>query len=129
MKEEDRIEQLIIDALVVSLLAVNKYTLDRVLSYRSSFRENGLLDVEGVSKMDVGTITAKLTAAGFNRGLLNGMMAARLKNLMTAISEGYIDQLPKLILNRDRESALTLLTSLRGMGPTTARNAWLLLTK
>jgi len=128
MKEKDRLHQSIVDILIVSILAVNSYTLERVLGHISSFKMQGLLDFRSVSEMDVGTIAVKLTKSGYNRGLLNGMMAERIKDLMTAISEGYLDKLPELVLKKDKAAALLLLCSLRGMGPTTAKNAWRLLT-
>ena len=118
----------IVSDLVTSLLAVNGWKMEQVWKLIPELEKRGLLDPSKVRRMDVGEITVKLTESNFNRGMLNGMMAERLKTLMIAIDDGALSSLPEAIEKNCSSTAADILTQVRGIGPVVAQNAWLLFT-
>lgn len=115
------------EAIIVSMLAVNSYSLERAYDLLPALRAAGLTSPLMAVEKDAGEITVLLGKAGYKRGLLTGMFAERLLAMMKAVGSGEMDALDGLLAANDRDSALALLCRVRGIGPQVAANAWALL--
>ncbi len=116
-----------IEALVVAVLAVNRYPLEKVWGQLSGLRAKRLTDPEWVAGADLGDVVVNLAASGHDRGMLTGMMAERLQVLMQAVFAGTLDTLPGLLAKGDTEAVVKLLCTVKGIGPRVAANALMLL--
>ena len=115
------------EALVVAVLAVNRYPLEKVWGQLSGLRAKRLTDPEWVAGADLGDVVVNLAASGHDRGMLTGMMAERLQVLMQAVFAGTLDTLPGLLAKGDTEAVVKLLCTVKGIGPRVAANALMLL--
>jgi hypothetical protein len=117
----------LVDSLVVALLAVNKYPLEKVWKILPRLQHEGLTEPGPVASEDLGRLTVRLARAGYDRGELTGMFAKRLQNLMTAIELGQLDDLYSAACRSDPQALRTMLCKVPGIGPWVAQNAWVLL--
>lgn len=115
-----------LEALAIAVLSVNNYPLEKAWSLLPALRKSSLLDPSRVVSDDLGDLTVRLARAGYNRGLLTAMLAERLQWLMAAAKAGTLDRLDELVAADKREEAVSMLCSVKGVGPAVARNAWLL---
>src|SRR5262245_60874567 len=75
--------------LLMALLAVNSWTLEKVGRLYSSLQEQRLLDVNVVSRLDIDEVRDRLTTAGYRRGpVLGAMMALRMQEVSLALANG-----------------------------------------
>ena len=112
---------------VVALLAVNRYPLEKAWGLLPALEANGFTDPATVPE-DIGEATRKLAAAGYDRGLLTSLFAERIQRLMAAAKAGQLDGLDGLVIARKKTEAVALLCNMPGIGPKAAENAWLLVT-
>jgi hypothetical protein len=115
------------EALVVAVLAVNQYPIEKVRAQLPRLRAARLTDPSWVAAEGEGVVTATLNASGHERGMLTGMMAERLQCLMRAIHAGVLDGLTALVDSGDEASAVRLLCTVKGIGPRVAETAIMLL--
>ena len=113
-----------LEALIVSILAVNSYGLEKAYSLLPALRKSGLTDSSRVPKLKCEKVMMLLAASGYERGLLTEMMAARLVSLMKTVSDGELDGLGELVANNKRVAAVEMLCAIRGIGPKVASDAW-----
>ena len=116
-----------LDAVVVAVLAVNNYPLEKAWALLPRLRQAGLTDPRLVASEDLGSLTVGLARAGYNRGLLTAMMAERLQGLGQAVQDGTLSSFDAILAQGDRERAISVLRHVRGIGPRVAANAWTLL--
>ncbi len=116
-----------IESLVASVLSVNSYPLEKSWSLLPALGKSSLTDPDFVAGADPGDVTVRLGQSGYNRGMLTGMMAERLRSLMVAVNAGTLDGLEGLVAGDKKEKALSLLRTVNGIGTAVAHNAWLLL--
>lgn len=116
-----------LDDVVVALLAVNNYPLDKAWNLLPALREAGMTSPDAVPQ-DIGEATVRLATAGYDRGLLTSMFAERIQNLMAAVRRGDLSRIDALIETKNKEQALELLCSVKGIGPRVATTAWSLWT-
>ena len=117
----------IIEDIVVALLAVSAYPMERVAKILPSLRESKLTEPAFVAAADEGEITKRLNGSGYQRGLLVGMYAERLQAVMQHICSGGIDGIEPLIATRDREAIGAIFRGVRGVGPKVLDNLFILL--
>jgi len=117
-----------LEAIIVSMLAVNNFSLERAYGLLPTLRESGLTSPKRVIDTPTDTIRAGLATAGYQRGHLTEMFADRLIALMREVDAGRLDRIDSLVLSGKREEAQELLCSIRGIGPRVALHAWLLMT-
>ena len=77
--------------------------------------------------MDAAQLTVALATAGYDRGLLTSMIAERLHALMVAAERGALDGLVDAVSAKDAPRGHEILRSIRGVGPTVAHTAWVLM--
>lgn len=116
-----------IEEIVVAVLAVNNYSLEKAHELLPELRSEGLTNPHRVARKDAGDLTVALSRAGYNRGMLTGLMAERLLGLMEAITDGELEAFEGLLRSGEQERALTLLRKVHGIGPQVAANVWMLL--
>jgi hypothetical protein len=116
-----------IEALLVAVLSVSQYSIDRVQRMVPAFRETGLTDPARAATMDLGEITVALSRSGYNRGLLTSMYGERVQALMKAIQNGQLHELSAAIVSADESAFVTRLRCIYGIGPKVAANAWALI--
>ncbi|MGQ0503708.1 MAG: hypothetical protein ACT4TC_00135 [Myxococcaceae bacterium] len=113
-----------IEALVLGILAVAGYRLDKVWAVLPALRDARLTDPAHVVATDIAALTVALAEAGYNRGLLTGNLASRLQELMKAVEAGALDDLEVAFAARDKTRALNLLVMMPGIGKRTAETVW-----
>lgn len=116
-----------IECLLMALLAVNNYPLEKAWSLLPRMRDLGLTDPARVAAMDMPTAIEALTRGGYDRKNLTWMFAERVMALMVAIHGGELAGLDEAIAAKDKARATELLDRVRGVGPTVIQNAWALL--
>jgi hypothetical protein len=116
-----------IECLLMALLSVNNYPLEKAWGLLPRMRELRLTEPARVAAMDMAATIAALTGAGYDRKNLTWMFAERVKALMAAIHDGELAGLDEAIAAKDKVRATELLERVRGVGPTVIQNAWALL--
>lgn len=116
-----------IECLLMAVLAVNNYRLEKAWALLPRMRELGLTDPARVAAMDMPATIEALTGAGYDRKSLTWMFAERVMALMAAIHGGELAGLDEAIAAKDKARATELLDRVRGVGPTVIQNAWALL--
>lgn len=116
-----------VECLLVALLSVNKFPLEKAWSLLPRMREVGLTDPARVAAMGMPAAIEALAGAGYDRKNLTWMFAERVMALMAAIHGGELAGLDEAIAAKDKAKATELLDRVRGVGPTVIQNAWALL--
>ena len=113
--------------LVVSLLSVNQYSLERTYASIEGLREQGLTDPAKWTEWVHGDFVARLNAAGCGRGpFMTSLFALRLAHLGALVQSKGIDSCTQTISGRDTREIEDLLLPVNGMGPKVIANFYLL---
>jgi hypothetical protein len=113
--------------LLLAVLAVNSWSLERVGALYEGLRANGLFDVSVMSDLTTEEIEGRLNVAGYKRGpVLGAMMALRVHNIALSLAEGGAQHLADLEAADDVQAARQYLFSLKGVGPAVVENYFLL---
>lgn len=109
--------------LVISLLAVNQYSLEKTYGLVEGLREQGLLAPRNLALWDQREILRRLKAAGCDRGaFMTSLFALRLANLGDFIEKQGVEACAKVLSGNDRTAIETLLLRVSGIGPKVVRN-------
>ena len=109
--------------LVVSMLSVNSYPLDRAYGLLNGLRRERLTDPEELAKRSPPELYVKLIAAGYNRGeFITYLVAERLSSLGAFAKANGIKKCEALIRGSDVAALNELLLSINGIGPAVIRN-------
>ena len=104
--------------LVVSLLSVNQYSLQRTHELAGGLREQGLFDPGHLSRWEHSEVIARLKAAGCDRGtFMTGLFALRVTHVGAMIRSQGLDSCTKIISGRDAGAIENLLLPVNGIGP------------
>lgn len=118
---------IISENLLVALLSVNQWSVEKVYGLVDRFRNAGLFDFDSVACLDDAELTRRLGTAGYNRGtVLTPMMASRVRSVARILKGGTVRKLAEFIESGDTESAEDILRLIHGVGPYVLRNFWLL---
>ncbi|MFC2171909.1 hypothetical protein ACFLU6_04680 [Acidobacteriota bacterium] len=109
--------------LVISLLSVNAWTVEKSYSLLDGLRREGLLDMDLVSKLDESQIFLRLKKAGFNRGdFVVGLMSERIAHLARSMEAEGLECF-YLLHSEDKIPELdSFLLGIKGIGPHVLRN-------
>jgi endonuclease III-like uncharacterized protein len=119
-------KQLFLD-LVVAMLAVNRWTLDRAVSLTKALREAGLSDPAAVRSMSVDEVAARLAKAGYKRGqYMQQLLATRIGSAAKVLDEHGIRRVTELERRGDKSAIRDFLLTVKGIGPEVA-NSFLIL--
>jgi len=113
--------------LVVSLLSVNQYSLERTYESIKGLRDQRLFNPTNLKQWDHGEFVARLKAAGCDRGqFMTSLFALRLANLGALIQSKGFDSCTRIISGRDTRAIEELLLPVNGIGPKVIANFYLL---
>ena len=115
-----------LESVIVGLLAVNQYRLDKAWALLPGLRTQGMASPDTTPE-DEGEATVRLADAGYDRGLLTAMFAGRVQNLMAAVRDESLAGFGELVESGRKAEAIKLLCTVKGIGPRAAENAWLLI--
>jgi len=113
----------VIQDLVVAILAVNFWTLEKVYALREELEAQGLFDLAALAQQDTQAVTAQLVAAGYQRGgfpvpQMADRLIATAKNLLS----GKEAELRALLAAGNTTGLDRFLLELKGVGPVVAEN-------
>ena len=109
--------------LVVSILSVNRFPLDRAYALLERLRAEQLTDPEELSKRSAPELYAKLIAAGYDRGeYMTYLFAERLSCLGAFAKQHGITEFEKIMVSQDVAALHKLLLSVSGIGPVVIQN-------
>lgn len=112
--------------LVVALLCMNNYLVDRAAGLVPAMRERGLLDPVRVAATSQEAAIGELSAAGYARGGYLPIITFRLFALIEDLGSGKLDALPSIVAAGKKDEFISALAGVHGFGPRTAETAWLL---
>jgi len=113
--------------ILFSLLAVNRWTLERVYALKDKLITAGLVDFDTVATLSVGDVAHRLAASGYDRGdYLTSLIAERVLSLASVLSKAELLEITNYVREGNREAADTILRQVKGVGSHVLRNFWLL---
>jgi hypothetical protein len=109
--------------LVISILSVNQYSLERTYRSIDGLRKEGLFDPGCLLKLAQTEIVERLRSAGCDRGtFMTNLFALRLTSLGALIASRGIEDCAKVISGRDPRAIEELLLPVNGIGPKVISN-------
>jgi endonuclease III-like uncharacterized protein len=104
--------------LVLSILSVNNYSIEKTYKLVSNLREQGLLDPRKIIGSNHQSIFNRLNAGGYARGdYVNGLLAERLVSLGEQIQKRGVETFRTIISSKNAREIQKLLTPIKGVGP------------
>lgn len=109
--------------LVVSILSVNQYSLEKTYAVLSLLQQSGLLSPENLSRWELEEIISQLKLAGCDRGpFMTKLFGLRLAALGMAVQSHGLAACARILLSRDPAAISNLLLPINGIGPKVLRN-------
>lgn len=113
--------------LVVSMLSINQYSLERTYRSLRGLREQGLFDPKNLMRWDETEIVSRLKLAECDRGtFMTTLFAFRLCNLGRLAEAKGFETCTKIISSRNAKAIKELLLPVNGIGPKVIANFCLL---
>ena len=113
--------------LVVSILEVNQYSLEKTYALLSGLREAGLVNPKNLGSWGLETIISLLKSAGCDRGsFMTKLFASRLSSLGIAVKSHGTAACTQILLSKERDKIGNLLLPISGIGPKVIHNFCLL---
>jgi hypothetical protein len=113
--------------LVVSILAVNQYSLEKTYAIVGGLREAGLASPQNLGAWEIDRIVSRLKSAGCDRGaFMTPLFAARLSSLGKVVGARGMSACADILAGKDFEEIRRLLLPVNGIGPKVMRNFCLL---
>ena len=115
------------EELVISILAVNQYSLEKTYSLLPLLRVVGIVDPVNLTKWGVEDVVAQLKTAGCDRGpFMTRLFAKRLVSLGIALRSRGVEMSAEIILSNHPDAIRNLLLPVNGIGPKVLQNFFLL---
>lgn len=113
--------------LVVSVLAVNQYSLEKTYAIVGGLRESGLVSPQNLCAWEIDRIVSRLKFARCDRGaFMTPLFAGRLASLGKVVGARGISVCAEILAGKDFEEIRRLLLPINGIGPKVLRNFCLL---
>ena len=113
--------------LVVSILAVNQYSLERIFPLLDRLRGQQLTNPFVLVCEDVDNIDSRLRASGFDRGaFMTRLFAQRLASLGSLIRAKGVSEFELILKGSNKTAIKELLLPVKGIGPVVLRNFFIL---
>lgn len=111
------------DDLVVSVLSVNQYSLERTYPLLHGLQEQRVTEPLSLAHWETQEIETRLRAAGCDRGsFMTKLFAERLAALGALVRTKGIEECDRVIASRDAKAIEALLLPVKGIGPVVLRN-------
>ncbi len=115
------------DDLVVSILAVNHYSLERTYALLSGLRGQGLTNPSALADGDVDDIERRLRTSGYDRGpFMTRLFAQRLAALGDLIRAKGAPECEQALGGNNRAAIKELLLPVKGIGSVVLGNFFIL---
>lgn len=115
------------DDLVVSILAVNQYSLERTYQLLPGLQQYKLTDPMNLGRWGTPEIETTLRTAGCDRGVfMTKLFAERLSALGAFVKTKGVAECEEILLGADANAIAKLLLPVKGIGPVVLRNFALL---
>lgn len=113
--------------LVVSILSVNQYSLERTYGAVDGLRKERLIEPASLADWQSEEVEIRLRAAGCDRGaFMTRLFAERLRALGDLIRSKGCGECERVIAGRDVKAIESLLLPVKGIGPVVLRQFFLL---
>jgi hypothetical protein len=113
--------------LVLSMLSVNSWSLERVYPIRDSLRTEGLFDPLNLATSPREDIASRLERAGYNRGtFMTALLSLRLISLGFFVESRGFAGCAEVLASGDTGNVASLLSQVSGIGPKVISNFLLL---
>jgi hypothetical protein len=113
--------------LVVAILSVNRYSLERTYSKVDRIRREGLFEPANLFRWAPTEIALRLRTAGYDRGqFMTALFAERLASLGKHLQCSGVENCREILLTGDADSVKKLLLPAKGIGPIVLANFLLL---
>lgn len=117
----------IADNVLIAILAVNGWTVDRVFPLTDRLRTVGLLDFTAVSGLSIEEIAERLARAGYARGeYMNLLLATRVLSMATVLTATELERLQQCLVEGRTTDVGTALRGIKGVGPVVLETFWAL---
>lgn len=114
-------------SLVIAMLSVNNYPLDRTLSHFEELELQGLFNPENLAIWNLDETVQRLTRGGYDRGpVLTAILAERLVALGRYAKEVGRERFEKTLADGEPNEISEMLMPVRGIGPVVLGNYKLL---
>lgn len=115
------------EALVVAVLSVNNYPLEKAWPIRGRLKSAGLFEPETLASVPVGDLVERLRVAGYDRGaFLTDLVASRLKSVGAFLEDYGVGRATQMLSSGNAEEVHAMLIKIRGVGPSVIRSFLLL---
>src|SRR5262245_11023392 len=109
--------------LVIAILSVNNYPVEKTYSHARALEEFGLFDPDKLASLDQAKIAQALVKAGYSRGpFMTELFSARLVALGQFIASYGQSRCATVLRDGSRQAVSSLLSEVKGIGPTVLRN-------
>ena len=126
-KEGAEETQAVWEDLVVSILSVNQYSIEKSYSLIEQLREQGLVAPHNLISWEQSEIARRLYRAGYNRGeFMTNAFANRLASLGDYIKDKGIDHCQQILLSSNRALIERTLRPVKGVGNVVLNNFYIL---
>ncbi len=113
--------------LVVSILAVNQYSLEKTYACKAGLQAQGLTLPTTLLELAPAEIERRLKAGGCDRGaFMTNLFAKRLAALGARVRAVGIDRSTSILAGKSRQEIEQFLEPVNGIGPVVLRNFFLL---
>src|SRR4051794_22795609 len=109
--------------LLVSMMAVNNYSLEKAFAHLGGLRAEGLVEPKNLISWTSEEIAARLGVAGFNRGsFMNAQMAQRITSLARFLESKGIVGCEAVLTSGNPSAIQSLLLPVHGIGQRVIEN-------
>lgn len=113
--------------LVVSILSVNQYSVEKTYAVLPLLRQAGLLCPHNLGSLQLEEIISRLEGAGCNRGpFMTKLFAIRLASLGLALELQGVEKCQNILLSAEPSLIRALLLPINGIGPKVVNNFFML---
>lgn len=113
--------------LVIAMLSVNNYPLEKTFALFQPLEENGLFDPVALADLSSAEVARKLGVAGYDRGnTMTAIFTERLVSLGRLASSASIESSTRTLASGTAEEVSSLLSNVKGVGPKVLANFFLL---
>jgi hypothetical protein len=104
--------------LVLAILSVNRYSLEKAYSAVDSLRREGLFDPKKLAKWTLEEIAVRLRRGGYDRGeYLTKLLANRLMSLGVFVDRVGIEESERVLTTSAKTEIAQFLQPVNGVGP------------
>jgi hypothetical protein len=121
MMTDSEADQEVLGDLVLAVLAVNGWSIERVFALREGLAAQGVLALDSLATLDPDAVAGRLHKGGYQRGSLNDLLAGRLVGLARAVTGTVRISLFDALRSRDVGALEAVLLPLKGVGPVVFR--------